>query len=76
MFTGIVTALGTCPVKTTGGVRLQVVAGFEPGRWTGGKETSQLRRMPDGDCDFSSWFDADVSQETLRCTAGFGRERE
>jgi len=74
MFTGIVTALGTiASVKTTaGGVRLQVAA---PGLGLADGQVGESIAV-NGVCltaiaIAASGFDADVSQETLRCTAGF-----
>lgn len=74
MFTGIVTAVGSIAAvdATAGGVRIRVTA---PGlEWADGQVGESI--AVNGVCLTAiaisrAGFDADVSRETLRCTAGF-----
>jgi riboflavin synthase len=76
MFTGIVTALGSIAevTPTSGGVRLRVdAAGLELADGQLGESIAVNGVCLTAIAISSAGFDADVSRETLRCTAGFER---
>ena len=83
MFTGIVTAVGSIAAvnPTTGGVRIRVrvsapaLAGFDLADGQVGESIAVngvcLTAVEISAAGAATWFEADVSRETLRCTAGF-----